>query len=164
MMGTSAVRRRWEREYEEHGVGVVASPNNAMSVAVYVMQGVLGLGHAVGVTTPKAFPEVFTPTLLVPWVLLYVVGGFLGAFTVLVLRGVSGTRMQWAVPETAAAVCLVVANGMYLASLILGFVGDNFPTITVLAFGALFAGAAARVGQLTYERMKSAFMAKRAGG
>ena len=164
MMGPSAVRRRWAREYAEHGVSVVASPNNAMSVAVYVMQGVLGLGHAVGITTPKAFPEVFGPTLLLPWVLLYVVGGFLGAFTVLALRGVSGARMQWAVPETAAAVCLVVANGMYLASLLIGFVGDSFPTITVLAFGALFAGAAARVGQLTYERMKSAFMAKRAGG
>lgn len=159
-----SVKARWRREYETHGGGIVASPNNATAVAVYFMQSVLGICHALGYTTPTAFPIVFGPALLMPWVLLYLVGGFLGAYSVLFLRRVSGGRMQWAVPETVAAVCLTVANGMYLTSLIAGYDGDRFPTITVLAFGALFAGAIARTLQLTYERNKSAYIAGYAKG
>lgn len=153
------VKRRWREEYVQNGTASVASPNNGWAVAVYFVQAFLGIGHATGVTTPSSFAVVFGTALLLPWALLYLVAGFFGTFAVLFLRRVDGGHMQWARPEMVAAVGLAVANGMYLASLFAGYVGDRFPYITVLVVSALFAGALSRSAQIAGERVKSAYVA-----
>lgn len=164
MFAPKWVKRRWAEEYRKRGLGSVASPDNGWAVAIYFMQAALGVGHLVGVTAPKSFAVVFSEVLLMPWSLLYLVSGFVGVYAVLLLRRVSGSRMQWAHPELLASLGLMIANGMYIVSLTCGYTGDSFPYITLLFVAALFAGAMFRCAQITVERVKSAFIADLAKG
>lgn len=153
MYAPAFLDRQWREEYEQRGAASVASPNNGWAVAVYLMQTVLGLGHVVGVTAPASFAVVFGETLLMPWALLYLVAGFVGAYAVTFLRYTNGSRMEWSRPEFIAALGLAIANGMYVAALLWGT--DSLPHITLIAIGALFLGSLFRSSQIAFEQMKS---------